>query len=123
MCLYSCRLFHLEYNATYDRQTDTGNAISLFRLYHLEYNATYDRQTNRQTGNAISLFRFRRVTQVVVLVKLFGSSTVHMILISEMLAEVVQKQTDVDLTKCHVILIVGACLIPLTWLGSPKDLW
>lgn len=64
-----------------------------------------------------------RVTQIVVLVKLFGSSTVHMILISEMVAAVVQDQTDFCLTKCHVILIVGAVLIPLTWLGSPKDLW
>ncbi|KAK8378129.1 hypothetical protein O3P69_018830 [Scylla paramamosain] len=64
-----------------------------------------------------------RVTQIVVLVKLFGSSTVHMILISEMVAAVVQEQTDFCLTKCHVILIVGAVLIPLTWLGSPKDLW
>lgn len=66
----------------------------------------------------------RKITLWSVILNLYGSTTVHMILISEMLAAVVQQQTgECVLTKCHVIIIVGVCLIPLTWLGSPKDFW
>ncbi|KAG0724216.1 Amino acid transporter AVT1C [Chionoecetes opilio] len=65
----------------------------------------------------------RKVALWSVVLNLFGSTTVHIILISEMLAAIVQVQTGVCLTKCHTIIIVGVCLIPLTWLGSPKDFW
>ncbi|KAG0724217.1 Amino acid transporter AVT1D [Chionoecetes opilio] len=65
----------------------------------------------------------RVVTRVCVLVKLFGTTTVHLILMAEMVAEVVQQKGGLCLTKCHLILIVAACLVPLTWLGTPKDLW
>ncbi|XP_045125205.1 amino acid transporter AVT1B-like [Portunus trituberculatus] len=65
----------------------------------------------------------RQIAMWSVVLNLYGSTTVHIILISQMLAAVVQAETDFCLTKCHVILIVGFCLIPLTWLGSPKDFW
>ena len=65
----------------------------------------------------------RKVALSSVVLNLYGSTTVHMILISQMVAAIIQTHTSVCITKCHVILIVAACLIPLTWLGSPKDFW
>ncbi|XP_063850869.1 uncharacterized protein LOC135094575 [Scylla paramamosain] len=65
----------------------------------------------------------RNITLWCVVLNLFGTTNVHLILISEMLAAVVQTEAGACFTKCHALIIVAACLIPLTWLGSPKDFW
>ncbi|XP_045125061.1 amino acid transporter AVT1B-like isoform X2 [Portunus trituberculatus] len=65
----------------------------------------------------------RSITLWSVVLNLFGTTNVHLILISEMLAAVVQTEAGACFTKCHALIVVGACLIPITWLGSPKDFW
>lgn len=86
--------------------------------YHGGVRQPYMDIAERALGNA-----GKQVAMWSVVLNLYGSTTVHIILISQMLAAVVQAESDFCLTKCHVILIVGCCLIPLTWLGSPKDFW
>ncbi|KAK3879826.1 hypothetical protein Pcinc_015633 [Petrolisthes cinctipes] len=67
----------------------------------------------------------RNVALWAVDLNLFGSTAVFIILISEMVSSVLYVYTDGEcpVTKCALIIIVGVCLIPFTWLGSPKDFW
>ncbi|KAK7065257.1 hypothetical protein SK128_001565 [Halocaridina rubra] len=60
----------------------------------------------------------RRVALSAVLLNLYGSTTVFIILISEM----INAMND-TLATCELVLIVGCGIIPLTWLGTPKDFW
>ncbi|XP_063603527.1 uncharacterized protein LOC134779357 [Penaeus indicus] len=60
----------------------------------------------------------RRAALVSVIINLYGSTTVYIILISQMIASM-----ESVLSTCALVLIVGTCLIPLTWLGTPKDFW
>ncbi|XP_069960260.1 uncharacterized protein [Cherax quadricarinatus] len=68
----------------------------------------------------------RKLTMVTVVVNLFGSATVFIILICEMLASLLMYATSDDscaFNKCQMVIIVGVALIPFTWLGTPKDFW
>ncbi|XP_037788596.1 amino acid transporter AVT1B-like [Penaeus monodon] len=60
----------------------------------------------------------RRAALVSVIINLYGSTTVYIILISQMVSSM-----ESVLSTCALVLIVGTCLIPLTWLGTPKDFW
>ena len=60
----------------------------------------------------------RRTALVMVLATLGGGTTVFILLIGGMLSSLVP-----DLSICEWVMIVGACIIPLTWLGTPKDFW
>ncbi|XP_076030196.1 uncharacterized protein LOC143018587 [Oratosquilla oratoria] len=60
----------------------------------------------------------RQFVLVCVMITLFGYTIVYTILIAEFMAELVP-----DLTKCAWIGIVAASMLPLTWLGTPKDFW
>ncbi|KAK3856981.1 hypothetical protein Pcinc_036737 [Petrolisthes cinctipes] len=66
-----------------------------------------------------------KFTQYIVVIKLMGTTTVYVILTSELIHRIVQHATDNTcvLSQCHLILIVGAAMVPLTWLGTPKDFW
>ncbi|XP_045612816.1 uncharacterized protein [Procambarus clarkii] len=67
----------------------------------------------------------RKITQISVVLNLFGSTTVFIILISEMVAKIIAFECPGQcvLTKCELVIIVGAVIIPFTWLGTPKDFW
>ncbi|XP_071531711.1 uncharacterized protein [Panulirus ornatus] len=67
----------------------------------------------------------RKVTLWSVVLNLFGSTTVFIILISEMISGVISSLEvgDCTITKCQLVIIVGVCMIPITWLGTPKDFW
>ncbi|XP_053644795.1 uncharacterized protein [Cherax quadricarinatus] len=68
----------------------------------------------------------RKITLVSVVLNLFGSTTVFIILISEMLASLLidaAPDGSCALTKCQLVVIVSVVLIPFTWLGTPKDFW
>ncbi|CAL4084210.1 unnamed protein product [Meganyctiphanes norvegica] len=61
----------------------------------------------------------RRICLASVTVTLGGNTTVYIILIAQFLFAL----TDGALSTCAFVCIVGACIMPFTWLGSPKDFW
>ncbi|XP_042214090.1 amino acid transporter AVT1D-like isoform X4 [Homarus americanus] len=68
----------------------------------------------------------RQITLVSLIINLFGSTTVFIILISEMVASILMHSTpegQCGLTKCQLVIVVGLCVVPFTWLGTPKDFW
>ncbi|XP_063606378.1 uncharacterized protein LOC134781217 [Penaeus indicus] len=60
----------------------------------------------------------RRAALASVVINLYGSTTVFIILISQMISS-----RESVLSLCELVLIVGFLIIPLTWLGTPKDFW
>ena len=46
-----------------------------------------------------------------------------MLLISGNLSNIVQSLSDFSISGCYWILIVALLLIPMSWLGTPKDFW
>ena len=63
-------------------------------------------------------FSLRIVALISVFVTLFGSSIVYLILMASFLTDLVPA-----LSVCEWLLVVTAVVLPLTWLGTPKDFW
>ena len=55
---------------------------------------------------------------------LFGVSIVFLILCADNINSIVDSQVDNNpLNSCLWLLIIAAALLPLTWVGSPKEFW
>ncbi len=65
----------------------------------------------------------RIIILVAIEVNLFGSSAVFMLLASENVQSILQQHAGVDISFCYWLLVVTAVLLPLSWLGTPKDFW
>lgn len=48
----------------------------------------------------------------------FGPSTVMLVLTASLLNSVMG-----ELSMCEWVLVLAAVLLPVTWLGTPKDFW
>lgn len=66
---------------------------------------------------------FRFLVSVCIDLTLFGAACVFLIMASSNIAVLLKDWFGVHMSFCYWILIVGACLVPATWLGSPKDFW
>ncbi|XP_071513099.1 uncharacterized protein [Panulirus ornatus] len=64
----------------------------------------------------------RRVVTFMQDLALFGAAVPFMLLASETLQELVAKLAGLDFSFCYWLLITTIFLIPLLWLGTPKDL-
>ncbi|XP_055889144.1 uncharacterized protein LOC106050588 isoform X2 [Biomphalaria glabrata] len=53
---------------------------------------------------------------------LFGVSVVFLLLASENIQSLIQ-DAGANISFCYWLLIVAGCLLPITWLGTPKDFW
>ncbi|XP_042887944.1 amino acid transporter AVT1D-like [Penaeus japonicus] len=62
------------------------------------------------------------LVNIVQCVTLFGVSTVTILLSAQLLASVLETVLP-QLTVCSWIIACGCALVPLSWLGSPKDFW
>ncbi|KAF2363943.1 Amino acid transporter transmembrane domain, partial [Trinorchestia longiramus] len=62
----------------------------------------------------------RRTALWCVLLTLIGGSTVYIILVSQLTSAIAG---DDALSVCEFVIIYGLCLLPFTWLGTPKDFW
>lgn len=60
----------------------------------------------------------RRLAMASVLITLVGGTTVFIILVAQMINPLID-----DLSVCEWVLVIGFVLMPLTWLGTPKDFW
>jgi len=68
--------------------------------------------------------RWGRLTSVgCICFTLYGAGTVFIVLIAQLLGSLLKDLTSEYLGLCAWMVIVAAFLIPLTWLGSPKDFW
>ncbi len=56
-------------------------------------------------------------------VNLFGSSAVFLLLASENVQSILQVHAGINISFCYWLLLVTAVLLPLAWLGTPKDFW
>jgi len=54
---------------------------------------------------------------------LYGAGTVFIVLIAQLLGSLLEDFTSEYLGLCQWMVIIAVFLIPLTWLGSPKDFW
>jgi len=64
----------------------------------------------------------RILCTVCICLTLYGAGCVFIVLIAECFKSLLL-QVSVDMGLCNWMVVVAACLTPLTWLGSPKDFW
>ena len=64
----------------------------------------------------------RILCTVCICLTLYGAGCVFIVLIAECFKSLLL-QVSVNMGLCNWMVIVAACLTPLTWLGSPKDFW
>jgi len=68
--------------------------------------------------------RWGRLTSVgCICFTLYGAGTVFIVLIAQLLGSLLEDFTHEHLGLCQWMVIIAVFLIPLTWLGSPKDFW
>uniref|UniRef100_A0A914ZJV6 Amino acid transporter transmembrane domain-containing protein n=1 Tax=Parascaris univalens TaxID=6257 RepID=A0A914ZJV6_PARUN len=53
----------------------------------------------------------------------FGIAVVYVLLSAKNIHDFIGAFFEADFSFCYVILIVGACLLPVTFLKSPQDFW
>ena len=53
---------------------------------------------------------------------LYGGGCVFIVLIAQLLGSLLSS-AGLELSLCIWMVIVAACLTPLTWMGTPKDFW
>jgi len=64
----------------------------------------------------------RIVSMIAISLTLYGGGCVFIVLISQLLGSLMGS-IGIDLSLCVWMVIVAGCLIPLTWMGTPKDFW
>ena len=64
----------------------------------------------------------RILSVVCITLTLYGGGCVFIVLISELLGSLVAA-AGLQLSLCTWMVIVSASLVPLTWMGTPKDFW
>ena len=60
---------------------------------------------------------------VCIQINLFGSVVVNMLLASENIQSLIVNNLDVVISFCYWLFLISGILIPLSWLGTPKDIW
>ncbi|XGW04256.1 hypothetical protein V3C99_015424 [Haemonchus contortus] len=53
----------------------------------------------------------------------FGIAVVYLLLASKNIHDMIKTFSDADFSYCFVVLILAACLLPITFLKSPQDFW
>jgi len=64
----------------------------------------------------------RMLSTACICLTLYGAGCVFIVLIAQLMGSLLE-DAGVELNLCQWMAIVAAFLIPLTWLGSPKDFW
>jgi vesicular inhibitory amino acid transporter len=65
----------------------------------------------------------RRVVSLCMNLTLFGTATVFLLIVGRNVNMLVRSWSGTDVSFCYFTLIVAAILLPVTYLGSPKDFW
>jgi vesicular inhibitory amino acid transporter len=64
----------------------------------------------------------RVVSMIAISLTLYGGGCVFIVLIAELLGSLMGS-VGLQFSLCAWMVIVAGCLIPLTWMGTPKDFW
>ena len=62
------------------------------------------------------------ISMVSISLTLYGGGCVFIVLISQLVRSLADS-VDLHLSLCVWMVVVAGLLIPLTWLGTPKDFW
>ena len=69
------------------------------------------------------LFKIVRIVSMIAIsLTLYGGGCVFIVLIAQLLGSLVAS-VGFSLSLCLWMVIVAVCLMPLTWMGTPKDFW
>ncbi|VDM22052.1 unnamed protein product [Wuchereria bancrofti] len=72
----------------------------------------------RAMGNTI-----KHIVSICIDVTQFGIAVVYLILSAKNISDFIDAFFKIELSFCYVILAVGICLLPVTFLKSPQDFW
>eukprot|EP00090_Calanus_glacialis_P011434 TRINITY_DN19839_c0_g1_i1.p1 TRINITY_DN19839_c0_g1~~TRINITY_DN19839_c0_g1_i1.p1 ORF type:complete len:480 (-),score=75.15 TRINITY_DN19839_c0_g1_i1:74-1303(-) len=64
----------------------------------------------------------RIVSMIAISLTLYGGGCVFIVLIAQLLGSLIAS-VGFSLSLCVWMVIVAVCLMPLTWMGTPKDFW
>ena len=64
----------------------------------------------------------RVASTICICLTLYGAGCVFIVLIAMTMQSLI-RQAGFEMTLCHWMVIVALVLIPLTWMGTPKDFW
>ncbi|XP_039264193.2 uncharacterized protein LOC120340007 [Styela clava] len=68
--------------------------------------------------------RFAEVgTRICIDFTMFGTEVVLLLLISGNISNLITNLGHDSFPLCYIVMITTGCLIPLSWLGTPKDFW
>jgi len=65
----------------------------------------------------------RRFVSLCMNLTLFGTATVFLIIVGRNITTLLKDWAHTNVSFCYFVLIVAAVLLPVTYLGSPKDFW
>lgn len=71
----------------------------------------------------IIFWHFRLIVTVCIDITQFGIAVVYVLLSAKNIHDFLGAFFETDFSFCYVVLIVGACLLPVTFLKSPQDFW
>jgi len=54
---------------------------------------------------------------------MFGAAIAFLILSSQNIANLLEDSFQININFCYMICIVAACMLPFSFLGTPKDFW
>ena len=77
----------------------------------------------RVNSQDLLFFHARIIVLVAVEVNLFGTAVVDLLLAAENIQSMIENNSGIDISFCYWLMILATLLLPLTWLGTPKDFW
>ncbi|KAM3717566.1 Amino acid transporter AVT1J [Dirofilaria immitis] len=78
----------------------------------------YPEMGARAMGNTI-----KHIVSVCIDITQFGIAVVYLILSAKNISDFIDAFFKIEISFCYVILVVGICLLPVTFLKSPQDFW
>uniref|UniRef100_A0A915Q0H5 Amino acid transporter transmembrane domain-containing protein n=1 Tax=Setaria digitata TaxID=48799 RepID=A0A915Q0H5_9BILA len=78
----------------------------------------YPEMGGRAMGNTV-----KHVVSVCTNITQFGIAVVYLILSAKNICDFIDAFFKIEISFCYVILFVGICLLPVTFLKSPQDFW
>uniref|UniRef100_A0A914EJW6 Amino acid transporter transmembrane domain-containing protein n=1 Tax=Acrobeloides nanus TaxID=290746 RepID=A0A914EJW6_9BILA len=92
--------------------------LRLFPEYRSHCRKPYSEIGYRALGPAM-----RTIVSIFIDTTLFGICVVFLLLASKNIQDFISASLDVHVSYCILILAVACCLLPMTFLKSPKDFW
>ncbi|CAG9540294.1 unnamed protein product [Cercopithifilaria johnstoni] len=78
----------------------------------------YPEMGGRAMGNVI-----KHLVSVCIDITQFGIAVVYLILSAKNISDFIDAFFKIEISFCFMILVVGICLLPVTFLKSPQDFW